>query len=451
MSESGSFCRAKPSLYGLDFLVDNERKYHLLELNGVTCGMRGFREVYGDRRVEEKVRDMIVEAVHGDIEVNDGSFAQQRWEKKHKIGLLLGSLLKKYFPKRFARSVSRAREKRIFLYGRSPRYLVDWIFEPTEMHAEENINDKKQGENGLGKISRAIPWFPFPVYQRDPSTLKTIINLTGELMINPQVNYFTAEAITRNKFLQYLVLRDTEVGEYLPPTRLVGLGAARPQDIEEVIATSATGKLVRKPLLGLQGKGVRIYSPEEGRNDPALSQGPIVPATFFHLFLAGMDITPPLLYLEDLIMRRKFNFEHALAVLQPFIDSRREEDGESTPYRSLRAIVCNGRFIDVYERRSFSSVVNLARGATAHAYEDHTLPELCERIITVYERECTRLTPRHLDADPFQFNSELYGKWLKERGLTSKEQRKKDAFRDSLFDFILVPFIEAQGVTENQR
>ena len=43
------------SLYGLDVIVTENDGRFLNEINGVLSGMRGFQQVYGDSRVEEKV------------------------------------------------------------------------------------------------------------------------------------------------------------------------------------------------------------------------------------------------------------------------------------------------------------------------------------------------------------------------------------------------------------
>ena len=73
------------TLYGLDLMQDQQGKYHLLEINGVLSGMRGFEQIYGDDRVQQKVFQML-EQRYGKITVNDGTYAKLQYKKDHPWG-----------------------------------------------------------------------------------------------------------------------------------------------------------------------------------------------------------------------------------------------------------------------------------------------------------------------------------------------------------------------------
>jgi glutathione synthase/RimK-type ligase-like ATP-grasp enzyme len=61
------------SLYGLDVLIERDTgKYHINEINGIASGMHGFRQIYGDDRVEKKVYAMLEEK-YGPLSVYDGT------------------------------------------------------------------------------------------------------------------------------------------------------------------------------------------------------------------------------------------------------------------------------------------------------------------------------------------------------------------------------------------
>ncbi len=74
------------SLYGLDFLKDSSGKLHLLEINGVRSGMKGFRSIYGDNRVENEVFSKL-EKKYGKITVNYGSVGKYPCENFLNFGI----------------------------------------------------------------------------------------------------------------------------------------------------------------------------------------------------------------------------------------------------------------------------------------------------------------------------------------------------------------------------
>ncbi|MBI4147053.1 hypothetical protein HY494_00180 [Candidatus Woesearchaeota archaeon] len=72
------------TLYGIDLLQDQEGKYHLLEVNGVKSGMNGFKHIYGDDRIEEKVYQMLQHR-YGKVTINDNSYFRLQYQKEHPL------------------------------------------------------------------------------------------------------------------------------------------------------------------------------------------------------------------------------------------------------------------------------------------------------------------------------------------------------------------------------
>ena|SRR3989344_7337000 len=82
------------TLYGLDLARDQQGKYHLLEINGIRSGMKGFEYIYGDNRVEEKVFKMLQKR-YGSLTVNDGTYAELQYKKEHPFRYALGTVRNK--------------------------------------------------------------------------------------------------------------------------------------------------------------------------------------------------------------------------------------------------------------------------------------------------------------------------------------------------------------------
>lgn len=164
---------------------------------------------------------------------------------------------------------------------------------------------------------------------------------------------------------------------------------------------------VQKPLLGKCGQGVQFVDMKEVqrfkyRNGPVYYQ-PFLPSIKEIFF--GLKSS---LYFEDLIDEGDFSFEEAMGIVQPFINSHQKIEGQDC-YSSIRAIVCNGKFVDAYERYSPEKRVNLSQGAKARAYEADGLAEFCEYVVKNYEQECASLNPE-------TFKQQLYSSYLDERG-----------------------------------
>ena len=106
-------------------------------------------------------------------------------------------------------------------------------------------------------------------------------------------------------------------------------------------------------------------------------------------------------------------------MLQPFIDSRKVIDGRKQ-YRCVRAIVCNGQFVDAYLRTSTRPKANLSQGADAYPFEQEGFAEFCEEFVSIFEQACAPL-------DPFTFKKELYTAYIDSAGRTTPDKRMSDA------------------------
>lgn len=373
------------SLYGLDILINKEEKKYLAEINGVNSGMSGFWQVYGDGRVEKKVWKMLEEK-HGTITVNDIYSIAARYAKAHPVKVKIGKIIKP-FAKVLYGLLSAAEQHKFHL---SRDAHTEWMDEPL-----------KASETTL----------PFLRYKGQESTVLNCVNESN--LKHPTVNSYVAEEIANNKFLQYMLLKDTELKEYLPKTALVGLGGTDTKKVQEIL--DEHGIVVLKPILGSQGRGVRLLTRNEAEKY-AYSRGTISEINpLFDSFRALRNKKPKAKYLEDLIEKQDFSFEKAIDIMQPFINTR-----EENKYSRIRAIVCNGEYVDAYRAVSEKEKVNISQEAKAEAFKEEGFGELCEKIVQIFEKRCEKLLPE-------TFRYVLYNKYLTERGRTSDEQRHVDA------------------------
>lgn len=375
------------SLYGLDILIDGNDNPHLIEFNGVRSGMGGFREIYGDSRVEEQVWQMIGEE-NGEITVNDGSYEIKQFKKKHPV---------KYLFSRLYTSIGPIRRRRNNPYGifSSPDAETEWIEDLADLVKTKPIH------------------FPFEIYTGQDSV---VLNAANQQLPHPLVNPYIAESITTNKFLQYLLLMNSEIGEFMPKSAVVGLGFTDEKALEELLDGSSS--FVKKPILSSCGVGVKFLSNEEAEKYKN-SRGPANPINYPQTVLDLVRFRKRrIVYVEDFVAGNYFCFEPALAIIQPFIDSRIEIGGQEV-YTSIRAIVCNGSFVDAYMGASHEPRVNFTQGAQAYPFRDAGFGEFCERIVAVFEEECTKYS-----TDTFQ--KDLYTSYVDARGRTSNEEREFD-------------------------
>lgn len=378
------------TLYGLDLMQDPQGKYHLLEINGVCSGMRGFEIIYGDNRVEEKVHQMLQQR-YGKVTLNDGSYARLQYKKEHPVGYVWYSMLKKLglFP--------RQKPSPFFHF---PSARVSWLNEKVPISTDHPF----PLESYLGQESAVVS----PPLGADQY---------HEKLPHPLVNPYLTEAIAANKFFTYQVLKNSAVRDLIPPATLLGLGFTHEQELADLI--EKYDSFVIKPTLGSRGRGLEFISKETAKIHQH-TRGPIQDVDA----LTSMYGKPEdLLYVEDLAKKDIFSFQIGLGIIQPFIPSAQLTDSETQVYQCIRAIVCNERFVDAYARVSLTKKANLAQGATPCPYtEKDEIASLSEKIIAVFEEECFRYEPEN-------FRQELYGQYITSRGQTTSEMRKGDLNR----------------------
>ena len=401
------------SLYGLDIIEDQNSRRHLVEINGIRSGMRGFSKVYGDDRVQKRVNHMLQER-YGKLTVNDGTFSRKQFIKRHPIKFLYGY------------SLSRVPGLNQLLFPlpqvlHSPQAEIDWM-------KENYIKEKTQnGKSGLEH---------FDIYEKYDGTESTIINLFNEQLPHPLVNNFVAEEITRDKFLQYVLLRESEISENLIPSTFVGLGITHKGGL---IGLMGHEKFVRKPILGMQGRGVRFLN----RNlvmalyDPDGPKIQYVDRNIFGKELGKKNGRPE--YLEDMIDAGNFAFELGISIVQPFLESRRTNEEF---YSSIRAVVCNGKFVDAYKRVSTNPRVNLSQDAEAVEFNfDSSFAEFCENVVRVFEEKSS-------EQNPNSFRKDLYQRYMESMG--RKIPRWKSDLEKNILNHLLNAMIDYSQMQERK-
>ncbi len=365
------------SLYGLDIMAESQTKrIYLVEINGVNSGMKGFETVYGDDRARQKVWQMLGEE-YGSITANYGHYTIKKFRQEHPVGHAIAKLIN-MLPRHVRAEIMNMGDLR------SPKALLDWKKEKIERHGFEKV--------------------PFPVYTGQEST---VLNVKNEQLPHPLVNPFVAEEIAGNKLLQYILLRETKLAEYLPETAAVGFGVANRGKLEKMLEEHDSFCI--KPICGSGGRGFMGISREDveeylRKRGPAYQQG-------IFLDFTGRNAV----YFEDLVDMEDFSFEDGIAVIQPFIDTKGGIGGENE-HVAIRAIVCNGQFVDAYARSSPNPRVNLSQGARAVALNSRGLDKFCEMAVREFEEECAKFRVA-------TFRKELYSRLLDEIGRTSKTQR----------------------------
>ncbi len=335
------------SIYGLDVLVDRQGKCHLSEINGICSGMSGFKKIYGDSRVLWTVEDMIHDR-HGEITVNDGTFLKRKFRKDHPI----------------------------------VNFFLEWF---NGHNWDKLYNEHYEPLLVPDHLGKSID-----IYKGQDST---VINSVNQVLPHPLVNPFVAEEITGNKFLQCLLLKDTEVGKFLPETKLIGLGT---DEIELDEMLEKYKRFVLKPLLESCGEGIKVINREHVKqymrgyrikDTSSETKMPLRELLDNLLLTMRLAICPWVI--ENRATTRDYAFEERIWIAQPFIDTLQFVDDEEV-YTSVRAIVCNGKFVDAYMRTGSIPIVNYSRNAAAHEFEREGFPEFCEKVVSVFERECKK-------------------------------------------------------------
>ncbi len=373
------------SLYGLDIIIDKTNTPRIIEVNGSRSGMTGFRNVYGDDRVSQRVYSMLEEK-HGRITVNDGSYEAKKYREEHPVAsLIFRGLLRVPF----------TRNKML-------KFALDShnLYSSVKAHSEwlsEKVPFAKKFE------------LPFELYDGQEST---VLNLTDDRVAHPTINTYVQEQVTRNKLFTYMIFHDSEMKEALPVSLLVGLGLGHKKDLEEMLERGE--RFVQKPILGAIGLGVRIIGEAEIRaliKDSGRMKGSRMEV--FDWFRIKDIVSPK--YVEELIGKNDFSFAQYISLLQPFVRSKRKVGKRE--YSSIRAIVCNGKFVDAYKRVDDKPVVNLAQGARTEPFHIRSVKgfeEFCERAVSTFEEGCAKY-------DDGSFKRQLYDKYFEIVGRRSRE------------------------------
>ena len=144
------------------------------------------------------------------------------------------------------------------------------------------------------------------------------------------------------------------------------------------------------------------------------SRGPIDYINPLDAFLS-VKKSSKIKYIEDLVEQNDYSFELGISIIQPFIDSK-----QKGVYSAIRAIVCNGKFVDAYQRISSNQKVNLSQDATAISFDyEGDFVRFCEKTVKVFEEKSNE---HPMDS----YKKTLYQKYMNERGKTSNIQRGID-------------------------
>jgi len=134
-----------------------------------------------------------------------------------------------------------------------------------------------------------------------------------------------------------------------------------------------------------------------------------------HRSLGMRDISDDLFDIKSMAEEGEYDFESVVSLLQQFVDSKEVINGQET-YSVIRAIVCNGIFVDAYRGISPEPCVNNSRKATNPcAFEaDDGFREFCEKTVLIYSEQCAQLHPE-------DYKKQLYSRYF------SPERKGRDS------------------------
>lgn len=370
------------TLYGLDIIRDQEQKLNLIEVNGVASGMSGFRKLYGDNRVEKQVDEMLDEKYGRVMHVSD--FSLYRQQTKDSSQNVIKSLLQ-VISKSMVNTRDEIALKRII---NSEKSYSAWLDEAKKDQARSFESPI------ISRIHLDQECYVRGYYE--VATLLPYLQKTGAKLINNLVE----ESITENKFFQYRLLKD-EVAGVIPST-LVGLGTVHEKELKQMLHQN--NKFVIKPILGNCGNGVKKIS-KANAMDYIQQSGTIDHFTILDelasLFLPEYQLET----IQEDVKRNNFCFEYGLAVIQPQITSHLYPQ-----FSHVRAIVCNGQFVDAYESVGPRLTTNRSKGTTQVRGVNHTdLPKYAEMVVKSLEDACN-------DLELSNYKSKLYTEYFDEIG-----------------------------------
>ena len=386
------------SLYGLDVVTDATGRDFLIEINGCKSGVTGFRAVYGDNRVEKQIADMLRKK-YGEVFIDDGSYA-----------LALRQQFMDVYPVRHD-----------FLSPLFAALVKLRLIRPEPIESKKAEKEWLR-EACLDKHDSQLYSCCIDIFDGQPGV--THMNWYNSSGVDRTVNSYIAEEITRNKLLFHALMKGTPSADLLPDTTPVGIGITDERELGVML--DKYDAFVLKPIMGSGGCGVRILAKDRAaryRN----SRGPVFEPGVLDFYMGMHDWMriihgglTHVKYAEDYVSESDFRFESGVAVLQPFIDSR-NENGE---YTSTRVIVCNGEFVDAYDRVGKTPVVNMAKGAAARKSAKKRLKKMSEEIVAEFESRCETCSAE-------TYRKDLYGSFFQRRGYTGEAQRTIDRMTGS--------------------
>ena len=312
------------------------------------------------------------------------------------------------------------------------------------LKSKKAVTDWSKDKTPLRKVGLKREILNFEEYIGQDST---VLNFINRPISHPTVNPYNAEKAARNKFFQDRILRNSEISDYIIPSVLVGMGATDESGLEKLI--SENDSLVIKPTKFSLGIGVRginkgeaeKYLGTRGKLFPESSQASFLPdeldsttgrfKILISLISRDLDKTKPFKYeyFSEMARAGDFEFEYGLALIQPFIDSR---TSESDPYSYVRAIVCNGKFIDAYKRTTKKPIDSSSKDAQLFELrpsEKNAIGKLSEKAIKVFESQSEKLGS--------DFERQIYGEYLKETGNPEEILERKELYiKGELIDLI---------------
>ncbi|MBU0471654.1 MAG: hypothetical protein KKF65_03450 [Nanoarchaeota archaeon] len=330
------------SVYGLDFIKINDSEYFLIEINGITSGMKGYDELYGTDTAADI--NKLINPHHKEI-IN--------------------------------------------------------FFESVKKKKSFFLKSKKSEKHNEMKIKFCLSYFPWDLrYYMNDIVVYNWSNspIIHDLMsVNPYVN----EEITRNKFMQHLLLKDTSVKKIMPESTLVGLGFCDYITLNRLIDSNY--QLVKKPLLNNMGSNVEFINSNHARKY-FIEQGGVWPENGIQGIIGKIFRNPDLI---SYFQKSDSLFEKGLSLLQ---EPKKITDNlliKYGGYNSIRLLVCNGKSIKSYMRIANNRIVNLSQSAKPVPYGSEKLDDLAEEVVSVFENKCKSL-------DRNNFRRELYGQYFEE-------------------------------------
>lgn len=355
-------------LYGLDLIIDRQDNIRLVEINGVKSGMAGFRQIYGDNRVKDEVYSRL-EQKYGKLTIDDGTYSIEEFKRRHPILYFIFDHFSRFeIPRKLLLSLFSPKGRRLL---DSTNAYTEWMSDKIKhpSHTEQK----------------------YEIYSGQEST---VLNYVNESVQHPTVNSCVSEDIARNKFLQYLLLKDSEICDAIIPTALIGLGMHNGKTLEKLLLEN--NLLVVKPILGACGLGVTLMH----RKYAEEFIGKMCSNTHLNLMdmisvLGEFYYGQPDSDVKNCVKRRDFSFEYGLGIMQPFVKFKPKPNGKKQ-FASIRSIVCNGEFIDAYKRVSGNFRANLSQGAVAAPLTQNELRVVgafSEKAVDVFEQKCSALMP----------------------------------------------------------